>query len=80
MKIPLLASSLAQNSAWIMKSLYLFLVTRWEESLLASLSATTAPSSSRQLLSPTRSQSPILLASSSVTQPSPLWPEAGGAA
>src|SRR5258705_10212452 len=76
MKMPLLASSSAQNSALIWKFLYEFLVTRWPP---LPLSATNAPSSMRQLASPVLSQSPMVLPSVSVTQPGPVWPTACGA-
>ena len=47
----------------------------------ARLSATIAPSSTRQLVSPTRSHSsPMVLPSNSETQPGPVWPVASGAA
>src|SRR3954471_15357437 len=75
MKMPLLASSSVQNSALIWKSLFESLLTRYERSLPSSLSAASAPSFISQLALPTSVQSPFLLESSSVTQPS-LWPDA----
>ena len=73
MKMPLLASSLAQNSTYTWKSLYLVLVTRCAAAWLVRLSATIAPSSTRQLVSPTRSHSlPMVLPSNSETQPGPV--------
>jgi hypothetical protein len=63
-------------SALIWKFLYEFLVTRWPP---LPLSATSAPSSMRQLASPVLFQSPMVLPSVSVTQPGPVWPTACGA-
>src|SRR5690606_1929143 len=75
------ASSLAQNSTCSAKSLYASLLTRYAGSLLVRLSATTAPSSTRQLVSPTLFQPSRLVPSSSTVQPGPSWAwTAGGAA
>src|SRR5262245_41997413 len=77
--MPLLASSLAQNSTYPCKSLYLVLVTRCGAVWLVRLSATSTSSSTRQLVSPTRSHSlPIVLPSNSETQPGPVCPATRG--
>src|SRR5262245_9044609 len=71
MKMPLLVSSSAQNSALIWKSLYDSLLTRYEGSFPSViLSATSAPSFIAQLALPTSVQSPILVPSTNVIQPS----------
>src|SRR5262245_47295594 len=70
MKMPLFASSLAQNSARIMKSLYEFLETRKPLSLPAFLSAWIAPSAAFQFELPTAVKfSMPLVPSISVVQP-----------
>src|SRR5215467_8993465 len=76
--MPLLASSLGQNSTRTTKFLYEFLVTRYPASLPAILSTTMAPFSTRQLDSPTWSHPSRLLPSNRVTQPA-SWLTAFGA-
>src|SRR6185295_15987579 len=59
--------------------LYLFLVTRWAVPFsISSLSATMAPSCTRQLALPLCSQPSRVLPSNSWVQPGPDWPTAGG--
>src|SRR3981189_2186668 len=70
------SSSSPYHSALIWKFLYEFLVTRWPP---LPLSATSAPSSMRQLASPVLFQSPMVLPSVTVPQPGPVWPTACGA-
>src|SRR5688572_14364837 len=78
--MPLLESLLVQNSTTSSKSLNLSLLTSQAASLPPSLSATTAPSSTRQLVSPpTLFQPSMLLPSSSTFQPSPDCADAVGA-
>src|SRR5688572_2445119 len=69
-KTPEFASSLDQNSTRRSKSLNLFLLTMKLASLPAFLSATTAPSSTRQLLSPSFDHSSNFEASRMVVHPS----------
>src|SRR5712691_8675307 len=67
--------------------LYELLVTRWPpppgwpsgRAGAVDLSATSAPSSTRQLAVPTWSQPFMVLPSNSWAQPGPVWPAAGGA-
>src|SRR5215813_743952 len=56
-----------------MWSLYEPLVTRWPPCCDVDLSATSAPSSTRQLAVPTWSQPSRLLPSNSWVQPVPVW-------
>src|SRR3954451_48860 len=67
MKMPLLAFSSDQNSIRTCRSLYFSLLTRWPP---LPLSATIAPSSTRQLASPAWVKPSRLLPSNRVTKPS----------